>query len=419
MHRTRRTIAWLLVLILVVPALATAARKGRLIGKVCDPEGTPIQGVTVVATCEALPDFREVDTTDKKGVFKFDFEELFVVYRLRFEKDGYHTLESEQTWRLEGTARDEFTMYPGETMVDTVALVSGSNQAIDAHNEGVEAFNAGDWATAEAKFEEALGHDPELHQSWGGLSRTYLRQERWEKSVEAAEKAIALGATDGVVYRARWEAYRGLGDEEKAAAALHDLEQADLRVEEAKRIYNEGVAFSDGGDQEGAFAKFEEALRLNPNFEEAMIGVATVGLEIGRNEEAVAAAEAILNANPQHEQALRIRYNAALKTADEGMIIDALVSLAAVEPVIARDGLLRLAYEAYDANDMPLAKERFGKVLEVDPDQPHAHYVLALIHVNDGANEEAKKHLERFLAIAPDDQEAATARDLLDYLGGP
>ena len=114
MHNKPRTIAWLLVLILTVPMLAMAVKKGRLIGRVVDPDGNPIPDVTVTATCEELPRFREVDTTNKKGVFKFDFEELYVVYRLRFDKDGYHSLESEQTWDLEGTARDEFTMYPGE-----------------------------------------------------------------------------------------------------------------------------------------------------------------------------------------------------------------------------------------------------------------------------------------------------------------
>ena len=68
---------------------------------------------------------------------------------------------------------------------------------------------------------------------------------------------------------------------------------------------------------------------------------------------------------------------------------------------------------------MARAKELFGKVLEVDPDQSETHYALAMIAVNDGATEEAKLHLERFLALAPDSPEAATARDLLAYLSKP
>ena len=42
------------------------------------------------------------------------------------------------------------------------------------------------------------------------------------------------------------------------------------------------------------------------------------------------------------------------------------------------NGLLKLAFDAYDANDRVRAKERFLKVLEVDPNQPLVHYYLAL-----------------------------------------
>ncbi len=147
--------------------------------------------------------------------------------------------------------------------------------------------------------------------------------------------------------------------------------------------------------------------------------MATQGLLIKRYQEALAAAEAILDDDPGHEQALRARYNAALGLGDESLLVPAAMGLATIEPVIARDSLLHLAFEAYDANDMARAKELFGKVLEVDPDQAETHYALAMIAVNDGATEEAKVHLERFLALAPDSPEAATARDLLAYLSKP
>ena len=49
MTEHRRTV-WLLALILAVPALASAVRQGRLIGKLVDPEGKPIPGVTVTIT---------------------------------------------------------------------------------------------------------------------------------------------------------------------------------------------------------------------------------------------------------------------------------------------------------------------------------------------------------------------------------
>lgn len=414
----QRTIVWLLVLVLAVPSMAMAVRKGRLIGKVVDPEGNPIEGVTVIATCDAVSRYREVDTTDKKGLFKVDFDYLDVVYKLHFEKVGFHSLDSEQTWHLEGTSRDEFIMYPGESTVGDVPLASTSNQAIYFFNQGAEAFNLEDFATAEARFREALEHDPELHQAWAALAKIHIHLEQWQEAVDAAEKAIALGSTDETVWRSRWEGYRQLGDEEKTLQALKDLEDAGVRTAEAQRIYNEGVALTKSGDHQGAFDAFNQALEIDPNLSPAIVGVATAAVELGRHKEAAEAAKKILNSDPENEAALRIRYNAALAMGDEDEIVGALLSLAAVEPEISRNSLLKLAYDAYDANDMARAKKLFKNVLEVDPRQPQAHYVLALIYVNDNENDKAIPHLEKFLEVAPDDPEAVTAGELLNYLKG-
>ena len=419
MSRKQRTVAWLLVLIVAVPGLASAGRVGRLVGRVVDPEGTPIEGVTVTATSAEVTSFNEVRTTDKKGAFILDFDRVNVTYHYRFEKAGYQTLDAEQNWSLEGTARHDFVMRQGEATVGDLIPTSSSEPAIVAYNAGVATFEAKDYAAAQAKFQEAVQHDPKLRPAWTGLSVVQLGQGHYQEAVEAAEQAMALGATDETALRCRWEAYRQLGDEAKTAAALADLERYGRATVEAKKVYNEAVALVKAGDHEGAFAKFQEASTIDRQLEDALLGVATQGLYTKRYQEALAAAEAILDDDPGHEQALRTRFNAALGLGDESVLVPAAMGLATFEPVVARDALLHLAYDAYDANDMARAKELFGKVLEVDPDQPQTHYALALIAVNDGATEEAKLHLERFLALAPDSPEAATARDLLAYLSKP
>jgi len=417
MSRKQRAIVLFLLLVVAVPGLVSAARKGRLVGRVVDPEGAPIEGVTVTATSAAVPTFNEVRTTDKKGTFLIDFETVNVTYHYRFEKAGYQTFESDQAWSLEGTERYDFVMQPGQAAVVDLVPTSSSEPAIVAYNAAVAAVEAKQYAAAQAKFEEAVQHDPELRPAWTGLSVAHLGQERYQEAVDAAEKAMALGATDDATLRCRWEAYRKLGDEAKTAAALADLERYGRATVEARRVYNEGVALVKAGDHEGAFAKFQEAVTIDPQLEEAQLGLATQGIQIKRYQEALAAAEAILDDDPSDEQAIRARYNAALGLGDESLLVPAAMGLATVEPIVARTALLKLAFEAYDANDMARAKDLFGKVLEVDPNQAETHYALAMIAVNDGATEEAKAHLERFLALAPDSPEAATARDLLSYLG--
>jgi len=419
MHAKTRTIAWVLVVILMASGSAFAIRKGRLIGQVVDPDGNPIEGVTVTATSKDVPGFNVVDTTDRKGVFKVDFEVINVVYHYRFDKVGYQTLEAEQTWKKDGTARHEFIMSPGASpAVDVVDPASTSSPAITAFNTGARAFEVKDYATAVTSFEEAVGHDPEFYRAWGALSVALIEEDRFQEAAEAAEKAINLGSTHEMVLRARWEAYRNLGDDAKAVEAQEALERSGRLAEEAKRAFNEALALSKQGDYEGAFLKYQEASTLDRNLQLALFGVATTGLKINRNEEALAAAESILDEDPKNEEAIRIRYNAALVLGQEDLIIDALVSLAPVEPETARQGLWILAMAAYDADDMDQAKRRFGRVLEVNPNRPRAHYYLGLIYVGEGANEEAKSHLKRFLQLAPDDPEAATAGELVRFLSG-
>jgi Tfp pilus assembly protein PilF len=172
------------------------------------------------------------------------------------------------------------------------------------------------------------------------------------------------------------------------------------------------------GDAEGASAKFQQALEADPNLQVARLALATTALDLGRAAEAAAAADAVLKADPRNAEALRIQYNAALKLGNEPKVIDALVALAAVDRDMALDGLFKLARTAYDHDETAKAKERLAKVLEIDPNHAQSHYLLGLLLMREGANAEAEKHLERFVQLAPNDPDAATARKILKYLEG-
>ena len=417
-----RTLSVVAALVLAVAGPAFAAREGRLIGKVVDVKGSPIEGVTVTTTSPKIPDFKQVTTTDAKGIFKVDFERLNVVYVYEFEKAGYVKMKVEQEWTVQGTDRHEFKMATAEPIVveeRSAAPASTSETAVQAFNEGVAAFKAKDDTTARARFEAAVAADPSLRQGWVALAQVHLDQKRYREAAEAAEKAIALGAADEAVLRLRWDVYRNLGDAARTAEAREALERFGRLSEEAKRIHNEGVALSKAGDVAGAYAKFKDALTINPVFQPALIGLASSALKIDKPAEAVAAAETILKADPGNEEAIRIRYNASLKLGDRDKIADALIALAAIEPATARASLFKLATAAYDADDTANAKKRLAKVLELDPGHARAHYFMGLILMREGAKRDAKRHFERFLELAPNDPDAGTAKESLRFLGQP
>jgi Tfp pilus assembly protein PilF len=397
--------------------MASAQGNSRLIGRVVDPDGKPIADVVVTATCREITSFKEIRKTDKKGTFIVDFRHLGVTYHYRFERPGFAPLEVDQRWDLEGTQRFEWKMAPAAAAPAAALPASTSEPAVIRYNEGVSAVRLKDYATAEAKFRESVQHDPKLARAWAALSTVQVQLGRNGEAAESAEKAMALGLKDEVVLTSRWQAYKNLGDEVKAAEALKDLESVGRLAEEAKRIHNEAVALVKAGDNAAAFAKFQEALKIDPALQPALVGLATSGLKIGRNQEAAAAAEAVLKEDPQNEQAIRLRYNACLRLEDGDRLFEALVGLIAVEPDVAGKGMLKLAFDAYDANDRSRAKQRFVKVLDVYPDQPLVHYYLGLIYVSEGANADAKRHLERFVQLAPNSTEAATAREVLKQIG--
>lgn len=414
-----RAVASLLFVITLIPGLALAARKGRLIGKIVDPAGKPIAGVTVTVTSPDIANFKQVHTTDRKGVFTVDFHKIDVIYDYRFDKTGYQSVEARQHWSKEGSQFFDWTMPVATVLAETLPSAppaSTSAPAIEAFNTGLAAFQAKNHTTAEAKFKEAVNHDPNLRQAWEALSAVQIELGRNEDAAAAAEKAIALGSTHESVYLSRWKAYRNLGDTAKTAEALKDLERIGRRTEEAKKLHNEAVALVKAGDNARAFAKFQEAIDVDPNLQPALLGFATAGVKIGRNAEAATAAEAVLKMDPNNEAAVRVRYNATLPLGDQARLVDALMGLALYEPAVARNGLLKLAFEAYDANDNALAKERFNKVVQIDPNYPQAHYYLGVIHGSQGATAEARRHLQRFLQLAPNDPEAKSARDMLEYL---
>jgi Tfp pilus assembly protein PilF len=409
-------ISLLFLLIAAGTADAAGKRLGRLIGKVVDPDGNPIEGVTVNATSEDVPDFNQIEVTDKKGVFKLDFDTIDVVYTYIFSKPGFMTMKTEQTWRKDGTERFTFTLTPGESGAIGDAPVLTTSEAASAYQAAVDAYQAKDFPTAEAKLEEALEDDPELRQGWEALSVVELEQGHYEEAAAAAEKAIEMGATDPAIFRTRWEAYRLLGDEAKTAEAQADFERFGQLAEEAKRIYNEGIAALKAGDKEQALVLFHQALDADPNLEPALFAVATTALELGKFAESAAASATILKIDPSNEDALRLRYNAALELEDDEMLIDALVGLAPVEPEIAKQNLWILAMAAYNANDNEKSKERFGKVIQVDPTRAQAYYLLGLVYLGEGNNAKTRENLERFLELAPDDPDADAARDILAYL---
>ncbi|HEV2851810.1 MAG TPA: tetratricopeptide repeat protein [Thermoanaerobaculia bacterium] len=193
-------------------------------------------------------------------------------------------------------------------------------------------------------------------------------------------------------------------------------------TDKAILAYNAGVEKLKAGDLAGALPKFEEAVKENPDLADAQGALAEVYLELKRNGDALAAADRYVALKPGDARGLRDRYDALKAAGDGDKAKEALEALRAADPTSPEtavryfnEGAERTRSGQYDD-----AAVFFERVVEIAPDDPKfakAHYVLGLSYAKDEAKKaQAREHLQKFLALAPGDSDAQTAKQMLDYL---
>ena len=78
--------------------------------------------------------------------------------------------------------------------------------------------------------------------------------------------------------------------------------------------------------------------------------------------------------------------------------------------------LLNKGVALFNASKATEAIQVFERALKVDPTLAKTHYMLGLSYANSGDTAKAREHLAKFLEMAPNDENAATAKEMLTYL---
>jgi tetratricopeptide (TPR) repeat protein len=178
--------------------------------------------------------------------------------------------------------------------------------------------------------------------------------------------------------------------------------------------YNQGVASLKAQDLPAAIAKFQESNTLDPKLPEPHAALAELYLEQKKYAEALASADAFLALKPDDPRGLKSRYDALVGLGEKEKASAVLETLAKVDT--GSDTAVRVINEGvalFNANKAAEAIPVFEKALALDPKLAKAHYLLGLSYANTGDMAKAKTHLEAFVAMAPEDKDAATAKEML------
>jgi tetratricopeptide (TPR) repeat protein len=183
---------------------------------------------------------------------------------------------------------------------------------------------------------------------------------------------------------------------------------------EAIVAYNDGVAALKAGDKATAIAKFEQATGLDPKLPEPQIALAELYVDEKKYAESIAAADRYLGLKPDDPRALKAKYDSLIAL---GKKEEASAVLAALSKVDAsNDTAVRVVNEGvglFNAGKVAEAIPLFEKALTLDSKLAKAHYLLGLSYANTGDMAKAKSHLEAFVQMAPDDKDAAVAREMI------
>ena len=287
-------------------------------------------------------------------------------------------------------------------------------QAADAFNSGVEAQNAGDLETAAERYAKAAELDPTLAAPYSGLAGVYYLQGKYGDAAAAAEQALELDASDTRALQIRYDAYRKDGDP-RAQEAAAALKTAGVDSEAAGRVYNEAIDVYRAGDRAKARALLEEAVIVDATLVPPHVFLGAICNEDGDIECAKREVDAVLALDPDNALAVRLAYDMAVARDDDEVELELAAKLVEVDPDYAAEVLFRRGVEHYEASLYEEAAGLMGLVLQVRPDEPKAVFFLGMAFFNKGDREAARTTLERFIELAPDDPDAAIARELLSY----
>ncbi len=415
-------IAGALVALLATPSWA---QSGLLRGTVLDNNRNPIPGVQVTVTSKELSSYRKSLTTDKKGQIKLRFQQNHVQYQFEFlfEKPGFQAFTAPMSPSMTQKMDEQWIMDEAQAEVvkqshgDLGSVVTGSsNAAVEAFNAGLSAQRGGELETARTKFQAALAEDPGLGPAQMALSQVFLDLGQYEQAAAAADSALELNASPADALRVKYQALRAAGKNDEAEAVSAALAEADGAVASAKRLYNEGGVAFQANDKEGALAKFQQAAELDPSLTDAHHAIATIQLGKGNHAASAEAAEKALAMGSEDLRTLRVLYDAYDALGKTQELTEIAPRLAAVDPDFGGSKLVEQAADNWNAGEAERAVALSRLALSMDPSLGKAHYFIGLQHLSKGENPEAKEALQKFIELAPEDPEAATAKEMMTYI---
>ena len=310
-------------LLMFVAALAVAAfialpafaqTTGMVKGKVLDEKRQPVEGAKVTITSKEPGINRSYTVTTKKNG---DYAQVGIPpgqYTVTAEKEKVGAQSFEVRVRLGDPTEVNFQLTAGSAATKEQQQKAAQVQAL--FDAGVAATRANDYDTAIAKFQEAITMLPNCYDCYYNIGQANAQKKDYAKAEESFKKAIELKADYA-------DAYNGLATIYNAQKKFDDATAASQKAAELSAApaagggatgggnvnarYNLGVIAWNAGKAEDAKAKFEEALKVDPNHAASHYQLGMCLVNLGKLAEAAPEFETYLKLAPDGEFAAQAK----------------------------------------------------------------------------------------------------------------
>jgi tetratricopeptide (TPR) repeat protein len=196
-----------------------------------------------------------------------------------------------------------------------------------------------------------------------------------------------------------------------AATAQAEVPAAEIKADPAVQAYNEGAQLANAGDDVGATKKFTEAVTVKPDLIAGWEALAKVQLRTKDYKGAIDSAKKALALADDETEMYQVLYEAYTATGDKAAAAGVKAKLPANAPGLFNDAA-KLINAGKDGEAEPLLKQ----AIAADEKFAQAYYELGMLYVRGGKNADAKTYLTKYLEIDPNGRDAATAKEMLNYV---
>lgn len=163
-----------------------------------------------------------------------------------------------------------------------------------------EAYLAGGNLTAALReLKKAEGMDADDHITQFDIGLVYLYRERYDQAIQHFQRAIQLKPDFAPAINSLGNAYLAKGDWDQAIEAYQRIIEDVFYGTPHFALSNMGLAYYQKKDYREAEKHFLEALKMNPDFVNALAGLATTYVAMGRYDDAVAKLERAIRKEPK------------------------------------------------------------------------------------------------------------------------